>query len=120
MPTRFHAVSIDANDVELVARFWCNAAGFNLNGNGMPYFAELLHADKAIPRFLVIKVPETKSVKNRVHIEFAVDDVDEERERLEAQGASFETDREWGSTRWIVMRDPEGNEFCLVEAATHE
>ena len=120
MLTRFHAVSIDANDVELVARFWCDVAGFNLKGNGMPYFAELLHSDNATPRFIVIKVPETKSLKNRVHIEFAVDGIDEERERLEGLGASFEADREWEGTRWLVMRDPEGNEFCLVEAATHE
>lgn len=120
MFTRFHAISIDANDVERVARFWCDAAGFRLNGDGLPYFAELRHANDTMPRLNVVKVPETKAAKNRVHIEFAVDGLDDERERLETLGASLDADREWEGFRWLVMQDPEGNEFCLTEADTHE
>lgn len=120
MLTKFHAVIFDANDVERIARFWCDAAGFDLKGDGLPYFAALLPANDATPKFIVIHVPETKAVKNRVHIEFAVDDPDAERRRLEGLGATFEADREWEGSRWIVMQDPEGNEFCLVEDASHE
>ena len=120
MLTRFHAISIDANDVELVARFWCDVAGYDLHGDGLPYFAELRPANDTMPRINVMKVPETKTVKNRVHIEFAVDDLDAERERLEGLGASFDADRKWEGFRWLVMQDPEGNEFCLTGGNTHE
>lgn len=120
MLTRFHAVTFDANDVERVARFWCDSAGCHLDGHGLPYFAILRPVNNSIPKFIVIQVPETKSLKNRVHIEFAVGDVDAERQRLEELGATFDSDCEWAGSRWMVMQDPEGNEFCLVEAEADE
>ena len=120
MLTRFHAVTFDANDVERVARFWCDSAGFDLDGHGLPYFAILRPVNNSVPKFIVIQVPETKSLKNRVHIEFTVGDLEAERRRLEELGATFDSDCEWDGSRWMVMQDPEGNEFCLVEAEADE
>lgn len=120
MLTRFHAVTFDANDVERVARFWCDSAGFDLDGHGLPYFAILRPVNNSVPKFIVIQVPETKSLKNRVYIEFTVGDLEAERRRLEELGATFDSDCEWDGSRWMVMQDPEGNEFCLVEAEADE
>lgn len=120
MLPRFHAVTFDANDVGRVARFWCNSAGCHLDGHGLPYFATLRPVNNTMPKFIVTQVPETKSLKNRVHIEFTVGDLEAERQRLEGLGATFDSDREWEGARWIVMQDPEGNEFCLVEADADE
>ena len=120
MLPRFHAVTFDANDVERVARFWCNSAGCHLDGHGLPYFAILRPVKDSMPIFIVIQVPETKALKNRVHIEFTVGDLEAERQRLEGLGATFNSDREWAGSRWMVMQDPEGNEFCLVEEPEDE
>ncbi|MGH3466128.1 MAG: VOC family protein, partial [Thermocrispum sp.] len=60
-------------------------------------------------------VPEKKTVKNRVHLDlhFGADHIEEEAGRLEGLGASRIGRGEEGPSRWIVMADPEGNEFCV-------
>ena len=67
------------------------------------------------PRLAFQRVPEGKPGKNRLHLDVAVDDLDEVRARLERQGAvsvgSVVTD-EQGSFQ--IMYDPELNEFCLI------
>ncbi|WP_205324926.1 VOC family protein [Glycomyces sp. YM15] len=67
-------------------------------------------------RILFQQVPEPKTVKNRLHLDLHVgrDNIDAETERLEALGATRAGDRlREGPAEWIVMRDPEGNEFCV-------
>ncbi len=62
------------------------------------------------------RVPETKTVKNRMHIDLLVDDIAAEVSRLESLGATRltpEPHQEFGQT-WYVLTDPEGNEFCLA------
>ena len=117
MLKRFHAITIDANDVQLVARFWCKAAGFEMNDDANPYFATLQHNHPGTPNMNVAKVPEPNSTKNRMHIEFENPDLDQTRSRLESMGATFVAANEWHGTRWIVMQDPEQNEFCVLEHA---
>ncbi|MER7955944.1 MULTISPECIES: VOC family protein [unclassified Streptomyces] len=66
-------------------------------------------------RILFQRVPEAKTVKNRVHLDLhpGPDARDAEVERLESLGASVQRRvSEWGTT-WVVMTDPEGNEFCV-------
>ena len=66
---------------------------------------------------MFLKVPESKTAKNRMHLDLVVDDGvprDEEVARLVALGATHVTDRhEWGHS-WAVLNDPEGNEFCVA------
>lgn len=72
---------------------------------------------KALPNLLLQQVAEPKSVKNRMHLDIENPDVDNEVARLEALGAKRTEDqarREHGN-RWIVMADPEGNEFCVCD-----
>lgn len=64
------------------------------------------------PRLYFQKVPEPKSVKNRVHLDLRAGDVEAEVKRLVALGAA-ELHRQ-GS--WVTLRDPEGNEFCIARS----
>ncbi len=66
-------------------------------------------------RILFQQVPETKTVKNRVHLDVWVgpDNVDKEAERLTAAGARFLHRGSQGPHHWITIADPEGNELCL-------
>ena len=60
-------------------------------------------------------VPEAKTVKNRLHLDFRPDDRDAEVERLLALGAT-RADVGQGDESWVVLADPEGNEFCVLSA----
>jgi len=61
------------------------------------------------PRYFFTRVPEGKVVKNRVHLDLDTDDHPRELARLLALGATVAGEHE----RWVQLRDPEGNEFCL-------
>jgi predicted enzyme related to lactoylglutathione lyase len=67
-------------------------------------------------RILFQKVPEAKTVKNRLHLDVRVgkDNQEAERDRLVAAGATFLHEGHEGPNRWFTLADPEGNEFCLA------
>jgi len=73
--------------------------------------------DSSAPRVLFQKVPEKKTVKNRLHFDVRLADstLDETRADLIARGASFLHEASQGPHRWYTMADPEGNEFCITE-----
>ena len=71
----------------------------------------LVEAPGEVPRLCFQRVPETKRVKNRVHLDVQCDDLEREVERLSALGARV-LDRPAGRD-WVVLADPEGNEFCV-------
>jgi hypothetical protein len=81
----------------------------------------VVDADGSGPRIFFQRVPEEKRTKNRVHLDVAVgpERIDTEAERLARLGATrIDTIEEsygpFPVERWIVMQDPEGNEFCVV------
>ena len=113
----FWGLTMDANDVESLADFWCEATDYTVADSHYPILAVLASEKPNYPRLLILQVPETKSAKNRVHIEFKTDDLKSEAERIVELGATLIEEREFGDTQWIVMQDPEGNEFCLVNPA---
>jgi len=65
------------------------------------------------PDILFLEVPEAKTVKNRMHLDLRPGDQQAEVSRLKALGAS-EVDIGQGDVSWVVMADPEGNEFCVL------
>jgi hypothetical protein len=84
----------------------------------------IVDPDKAGPRIYFQKVPEPKTVKNRVHLDLNVAgrgmpteernrQVDAEVERLIRLGATRVGSYEQHGEYWTVMKDPEGNEFCV-------
>jgi hypothetical protein len=72
-------------------------------------------AGGARKRVLFQLVPESKTVKNRVHLDVWVgaDNVEAQAERLTARGATFLHRGRQGPNSWVTMADPEGNEFCV-------
>ena len=116
------AVTVDCEDALTVGRFWSAALGRPLDPNPSSDFAAIgmiEHRDvqgwclDGDPTWLFARVPERKSAKNRMHVDLAAADREDEVARLVELGAKRVTDMdEWGY-RWTVMQDPEGNEFCL-------
>jgi predicted enzyme related to lactoylglutathione lyase len=105
--------TLDCTDLETQARFWAAALGCVVDGVIEDRYISL--STDAISLTLQ-RVPEAKTVKNRMHIDLLVDDLAAEVSRLESLGATRLTPaprQEFGQT-WYVLADPEGNEFCLA------
>ena len=71
-----------------------------------------------LPGLLFVSVPERKAVKNRLHLDFRPDDQLAEVDRLLGLGATL-ADVGQGAQPWVVLQDPEGNEFCVLSAKRH-
>jgi predicted enzyme related to lactoylglutathione lyase len=67
------------------------------------------------PRLGFQRVPEAKTVKNRMHLDLAVPDPEALKARVVELGGSRLADHKEGRVRWTVMADPEGNEFCVTK-----
>jgi catechol 2,3-dioxygenase-like lactoylglutathione lyase family enzyme len=123
MNAHIHSITFDCADPYSLASFWTEVTGYqedpaNPNAPGDP--AALLVAPDGGPRLLFIPVPESKTVKNRVHLDLMPTERtrDEEVARLLRIGASHVADhREPDGTGWVVLADPEGNEFCIERSA---
>jgi predicted enzyme related to lactoylglutathione lyase len=112
---RFHWIVIDTVDPERIAPFWCALLGVRERGwFGDDYL--MLTTDRGAPPVAFQRVPEAKSVKNRLHVDLAVEDLDRAFAQIVALGGSAVSDilEMPGGYRWRVMADPEGNEFCIV------
>jgi hypothetical protein len=72
--------------------------------------------DGVVPDILFLKVPEAKSLKNRLHLDLRPNDQSTEVVRLESLGASRVSVGQGDDVTWVVMSDPEGNEFCVLKA----
>ena len=68
------------------------------------------------PKWIFIAVPGEKSVKNRIHLDFKPDDQQAEVARLVGLGAKQVDIGQSGDESWVVLADPEGNEFCILAA----
>jgi len=106
---------LDCRDPETLAPFWREALGYTVLGSAGSYVL-LVDGDGTGPKLLLQRVPESKPAKNRMHLDVDTRDVDGEVRRLEELGASrLEDARVEHGTRWVVMADPEGNEFCVCD-----
>jgi len=102
-----------ATPVDL-GRWWCDALNW-IVVNDDPNEFEIRPAIDRTPGLLFALVPEAKTVKNRLHIDLRPDDRDREVERLVGLGAR-RVDVGQGAESWIVLADPEGNEFCVLSS----
>lgn len=116
-------ITFDCENPYELSRFWAEATGFlaHPDGPNKPGDDEAyLGAPNGSTALLFIRVPEEKTSKNRVHLDVAPTDVtrDQEVERLTGLGATVLQDRrDEDGTGWVVMADPEGNEFCVERSA---
>ena len=114
-------VSFDCADPYALALFWSEVIGHPVHPQCSPGDAEVVIDAPRGPRLFFQAVPEAKAVKNRVHVCLQPDDRDRDAEvdRLLALGARILDDRRSPDEDWVVLTDPEGNEFC-VTASTRE
>lgn len=108
---------LDCADPDALAQFWSEALGY-LTLGGAGSYVVLVDADGKQPKLLLQRVDEPKSTKNRMHFDIETPTVDEEVARIEVLGAKrmrADAIEEHGS-RWVVLADPEGNEFCVCNA----
>ena len=114
MALSIDGIDFDCHDAPAVARFW--AAVFDVAVQGPDHEGVCwIEPGGAQPELLFINVPEGKTVKNRVHLDLRPADQDREVARLESLGAR-RIDIGQGEVSWVVMADPEGNEFCVLRA----
>jgi uncharacterized protein (TIGR03086 family) len=118
MAVRIKSITFDCADPYRLAQFWLQLTGFsedpdNGNAPGDPE-ALLLSPDGSLA-LLFIAVPEPKHVKNRVHLDLVplTSRRDEEVDQLLRIGARLVDDQRWPDDGWVVLCDPEGNEFCI-------
>ena len=141
MATTFQ-VTFDAADPRALGKFWCAVLGYVRDAppEGFATWEEALTAwglpeerwndrnavsdpDGVGPRIYLQKVPEPKSAKNRVHLDVNVSEglrgaeraakIRAEADRVSALGATLVTESSELGEFWVVLQDPEGNEFCL-------
>jgi predicted enzyme related to lactoylglutathione lyase len=108
---------LDCADPAELATFWSEALGYTTAGEAGNYVL-LVPTDSGPPKLLLQAVAEAKATKNRMHLDIETPDVDAEVIRLESLGAQrLEADaRSEHGSRWVIMADPEGNEFCVCNA----
>jgi hypothetical protein len=116
MTTRLAAVTFDAAEPAKLAAFWSEALGRPVDPDPSAGFASIGMKDASRPAWYFITVPEGKTAKNRFHPDLATDDREAEVARLLTLGAERVDDQEMGGLHWTVLRDPEGNEFCVAQA----
>ncbi len=107
-------IIIDCADPDRLASFWANVLGRTIEGRKGPYV--WLNRATGDVGFGFQRVAEPKAGKNRVHVDLSVRNVVAAKTRIEALGGRRAEGYERGG--FLVMADPEGNEFCLVPTAT--
>jgi hypothetical protein len=122
MSLRIRTITLDCADPYRMVSFWSQAIGYAedpLNPNNPEDPEGLLVAPDGSANVLFVRVPEAKRLKNRVHLDLVPPDSSPEArdaavERLLALGATVIDDlRRPDRSGWVVLADPEGNEFCL-------
>jgi Glyoxalase-like domain len=125
MTSRIAVLAIDALDPQRVAGFWCQVLGWTPHEGSdgavtiAPPGSRPSSGDFAID---IVPVPETKTVKNRLHLDIRADGTtrDDELARLLALGARRVDVGQGRDVTWVVLADPEGNEFCLLQRTVEE
>jgi predicted enzyme related to lactoylglutathione lyase len=124
MTIRMQCVCVDADDPDKLAGFWADVLGWRRTfGDDEEVVLEPpagSREDGVVPDLLFLRVPEPKSVKNRLHIDLRPDDQAAEVTRIEGLGAQRVSVGQGSDVSWVVLADPEGNEFCVLRALTAE
>jgi catechol 2,3-dioxygenase-like lactoylglutathione lyase family enzyme len=118
MPARIGNVSFDCDDVLKMVAFWTAALGRPVDQGSSELYASIGGADgsRPEPAWYFHKVPESKRVKNRVHLDLVDADPSAVRE-LVRLGATVTAEHEVPGHPWTVLQDPEGNEFCIAASS---
>ena len=121
MTSRIAVIAIDAVQPRVVADFWCKVLGWQVveeDESGIT----ISETVGSWPTIDVFAVPEKKTIKNRLHLDLRADGMTtaEELERLLGLGARRIDIGQGIDVSWVVLSDPEGNEFCLLSRTVEE
>jgi catechol 2,3-dioxygenase-like lactoylglutathione lyase family enzyme len=123
MACHIATTTVDSRNAFAQSLFWSAVLGFaeDADDPNKPEHEEcLIQSPDGTQRILFIDVPESKQVKNRIHFDLEPTDAtrDQELQRLLNLGATQVDDRRLSDGRgWVVLSDPEGNEFCILRSA---
>jgi hypothetical protein len=112
MPGEWEQVVVDAEDPARLGRWWAEALGYQIVHEA-PDEVEIRRTPQTLPGLLFNLVPEPKKGKNRLHLDLRPADQEAEVERLVDMGAR-PVDIGQHDVSWVVLADPEGNEFCVL------
>lgn len=135
MTSRMTEIVVDAHDPRTLAEFWCAVLDYKIiddqqviveiasreypdtwNDESTAEWKAKVRSAPPVPTILFAKVPEHKTIKNRLHLDVSpVGSQQAEVDRLLTLGAT-RADVGQGDASWVVMRDPEGNEFCVLRS----
>jgi hypothetical protein len=116
MGLQWEQVVIDCNDPQVLGRWWATALGWVVTFDE-PDEVEIRPTPEEVPGLIFVPVPEPKRIKNRLHLDFRPDDQAAEVDRLLALGAT-KADVGQEEQTWVVLADPEGNEFCVLRVTS--
>ena len=116
MSLEWEQTIVDAHDPESLGHWWRDALGWVVV-NEDPEEFEIRPSAERLPGLLFVPASEPKLNKNRLHLDFRPDSRDTEVERLLALGAKH-ADVGQGEQSWVLLADPEGNEFCVLGSRT--
>ena len=112
MVLQWEQIVVDARDPVALGTWWAAALGWTVV-NADPAEFEIQPRPGTTPGMIFAGVPEPKTIKNRLHLDFRPDDQQAEVERLCGLGAT-RVDVGQEEVPWVVLADPEGNEFCVL------
>ena len=120
MAIRIECVLSDSAQPAVVGRFWAEVLGWRYDedddGDVTLTPPEGTPAHGASPELQFLRVPDPKTVKNRLHIDLRPDDQEAEVARVESLGATRIDIGQSPDATWVVLADPEGNEFCILRS----
>jgi hypothetical protein len=115
MASRWYTVVVGASDPARLARWWAEVLDYRILFEE-PDEVVIGRDENTYPGLVFVPVPEQKTVKNRLHIDLNPEDQDAEVERLVDMGARRVDVGQGEKATWVVLADPEGNEFCVLRA----
>jgi catechol 2,3-dioxygenase-like lactoylglutathione lyase family enzyme len=112
-----HTITIGCTDAKVAARFWRDFLGYAIKAN---HTSSIHLRDPAGlgPDLLLAWTDDAKIGKNRIHLDLRPDDQDGAVERALSLGATRADIGQTGNESWVVLRDPAGNEFCLLQSTS--
>ncbi len=115
MGSRWDSVVVDAMDPARLGRWWAEVLEYRVVSEASDELV-IGRGDGSQPELVFSLVADAKSGKNRLHIDLRPDDQDAEVERLVDMGARRVDIGQGDEVSWVVLADPEGNEFCVLRA----
>jgi hypothetical protein len=115
MGSRWDSVVVDATDPARLGRWWAEVLDYRIQREA-PNELVIAPGGTGQPAIVFTAVTEPKSGKNRLHLDLRPEDRDAEVERLVNMGARHVDIGQTTEVAWIVLADPEGNEFCVLTA----